>query len=69
LIGRIECALGKVGYNYLLHTQPFDTSCYDYYHWHIELFPRTTKVAGFEWSTGVFINTVAPETAASELRC
>jgi UDPglucose--hexose-1-phosphate uridylyltransferase len=68
LIGRIERTLGNVGYNYLLHTQPFDTSRYDYYHWHIELFPRITKVAGFEWSTGVFINTVAPETAAAELR-
>ncbi|MEX2025716.1 MAG: DUF4921 family protein, partial [Pirellulaceae bacterium] len=68
LIGRIERTLGNVGYNYLLHTQPFDSSRYDYYHWHIELFPRITKVAGFEWSTGVFINTVAPETAAAELR-
>lgn len=68
LIGRIEGALGPVGYNYLLHSQPFDTSRYDYYHWHIELFPRITKVAGFEWSTGVFINTVPPEAAAAELR-
>jgi UDPglucose--hexose-1-phosphate uridylyltransferase len=68
LIGRIERTLGNVGYNYLLHTQPFDTSRYDHYHWHIELFPRITKVAGFEWSTGVFINTVAPETAAKALR-
>ena len=68
LIGRIERTLGNVGYNYLLHTQPFDTARYDYYHWHIELFPRITKVAGFEWSTGVFINTVAPEAAAAALR-
>jgi UDPglucose--hexose-1-phosphate uridylyltransferase len=68
LIGRIERALGPVGYNFLLHSQPFDTSSYDHYHWHIELFPRITKVAGFEWSTGVFINTTPPEAAADELR-
>jgi UDPglucose--hexose-1-phosphate uridylyltransferase len=68
LVGRIERALGPVGYNYLLHSQPFDTGRYDHYHWHIELFPRITKVAGFEWSTGVFINQVAPEAAAAELR-
>ena len=68
LIGCIERALGPVGYNFLLHSQPFDTSRYDYYHWHIELFPRITKVAGFEWSTGVFINTTPPEIAADELR-
>lgn len=68
LIGCIERSLGNVGYNFLLHSQPFDTSCYDYYHWHIALFPRITKVAGFEWSTGVFINTTPPEAAADELR-
>lgn len=68
LVGCIESTLGKVGYNYLLHSQPFDGGPYDHYHWHIELFPRITKVAGFEWSTGVFINTVAPETAAKTLR-
>jgi UDPglucose--hexose-1-phosphate uridylyltransferase len=41
---------------------------YDHYHWHIEIVPRLTKVAGFEWSTGCFINPYAPEAAASHLR-
>jgi galactose-1-phosphate uridylyltransferase len=30
--------------------------------------PRTARTAGFEWSTGVFINAVMPEQAAAELR-
>jgi UDPglucose--hexose-1-phosphate uridylyltransferase len=68
IISRIERAVGNVAYNYFLHTQPFDMPAYDHYHWHIEIVPRLTKVAGFEWSTGCFINPYAPEAAASHLR-
>jgi UDPglucose--hexose-1-phosphate uridylyltransferase len=67
-IGRIERAAGQVAYNYFLHTQPFDMPAYDHYHWHIEIIPRLTKVAGFEWSTGCFINPYSPESAAQHLR-
>jgi UDPglucose--hexose-1-phosphate uridylyltransferase len=67
-IGCIERAVGPVAYNYFLHTQPFDMPAYDHYHWHIEIIPRLTKVAGFEWSTGCFINSYPPESAAEHLR-
>jgi len=39
-----------------------------YYHWHLEVYPKLSIWAGFEKSTGVYINTVPPENAASELR-
>jgi UDPglucose--hexose-1-phosphate uridylyltransferase len=68
LVGRIECAVGPIAYNYFLHTRPFDMPAYDHYHWHIEIIPRLTKVAGFEWSTGCFINPYPPEAAAAHLR-
>jgi UDPglucose--hexose-1-phosphate uridylyltransferase len=68
LIGRIERATGHVAYNYFLHSQPFDMPAYDHYHWHIEIIPRLTKVAGFEWGTGCFINPYSPEAAAEHLR-
>jgi UDPglucose--hexose-1-phosphate uridylyltransferase len=68
VIGRIERAAGLVAYNCILHTQPFDTSPHDHYHWHIEIIPRLTKVAGFEWGTGCFINPLPPEAAAAHLR-
>jgi UDPglucose--hexose-1-phosphate uridylyltransferase len=68
MIGCIERAIGPVAYNYFLHTQPFDMPAYDHYHWHIEIIPRLTKVAGFEWSTGCFINPYPPESAAAHLR-
>ena len=68
IIGRMEDALGPVAYNYYLKAAPFDTSPHGQYDWHIEIFPRMVKVAGFEWSTGIFINTVSPEAAAELLR-
>lgn len=55
-------------FNYLLHSLPFDTNQQDHYHWHIEILPRTAKQAGFEWGTGIHINTMEPMQAASELR-
>ncbi len=39
-----------------------------HYHWHIEVIPRLTKVAGFEWGSGFYINPVPPENAAGFLR-
>lgn len=68
LVGRIERAGGQSAYNCVLHTQPFDTPPHDHYHWHIEILPRLTKVAGFEWGTGCFINPLPPESAAAQLR-
>lgn len=38
------------------------------FHWHIEVLPRLTPQAGFEWGTGLFINPTAPEDAAAFLR-
>jgi len=43
------------------------TLTYDY-HWHIEIIPRLTSVAGFEWGTGFYINPIPPEVAADHLR-
>lgn len=54
-------------FNYLIHTLPSAHADTNFYHWHIEIIPRIAKEAGFEWATGVHINTVAPERAAVEL--
>lgn len=65
---KIERALNMPAYNYMVHTTPFDLESADHYHWHIEVIPRLTKVAGFEWGTGFYINPVVPEAAAEFLR-
>jgi UDPglucose--hexose-1-phosphate uridylyltransferase len=36
--------------------------------WRLEVFPRTTRLAGLELGAGVFVVPVAPERAAAELR-
>jgi UDPglucose--hexose-1-phosphate uridylyltransferase len=68
LLARMEAVLNRPAYNFFLHTAPFDSAPYHYYHWHVEVFPRLTKAAGFEWGTGYFINPVSPEEAAKTLR-
>jgi UDPglucose--hexose-1-phosphate uridylyltransferase len=65
---KLEAALDRPAYNYIIHTAPFDSHEVAHYHWHIEIIPRLTKVAGFEWGTGFYINTVPPEEAAAFLR-
>ncbi len=65
---KIEAALDRPAYNYIIHTAPFDTQALDHYHWHIEIIPRVTKTAGFEWGTGFYINPVPPEEAATFMR-
>lgn len=68
VLTKIEIALERPAYNYLIHTSPLDTGPLRHYHWHIEIIPRLTRVAGFEWGTGFYINPVAPEIAAACLR-
>ncbi len=47
------------------HTAPWTGADF---HWHIEIIPKLTKVAGFEWGTGFYINPTPPEEAARFLR-
>ena len=54
-------------YNYGFHLS-IEKETKDYYHWHLEIYPKLSIWAGFEKSTGVYINTISPEKAALELR-
>ncbi|MFQ6132296.1 MAG: galactose-1-phosphate uridylyltransferase [Armatimonadota bacterium] len=77
-LGCLRDVLGNPPYNYVLHTSPnlmpragrpdyWGTLPLDF-HWHVEIYPRLTRMAGFEWGTGFYINPVAPEEAARVLR-
>ena len=68
VLKKIDRLLGFPPYNYMLHTSPFNKDVSDFYHWHFEIIPRLTKVAGFEWGTGFYINPTPPEQAAQYLR-
>jgi len=68
ILCKLEVALDDPPYNYNVHTTPFDTPEIPHYHWHMEIIPRLTKIAGFEWGSGFYINPVLPEQAAAFLR-
>jgi len=65
---RLNMAADHPSFNYVLHSAPLKHRRGKQYHWHIEILPRMTQVAGFEWGSGFYINTVAPEDAAQKLR-
>jgi len=68
ILDRLDQALETPAYNYLIHTAPLGAGPVNHYHWHIEVIPCITKIAGFEWGTGCYINPVLPESAAAFLR-
>lgn len=65
---RLNLALENPPFNYIIHSAAFQEGAAEYYHWHIEIMPKLTKVAGFEWGSGFYINPTPPEEAAKFLR-
>ena len=68
LLLRMDRALEHPAYNLIVHTSPFVGDTTDVYHWHVEILPKLTRVAGFEWGAGFYINPTSPEEAAQVLR-
>ena len=68
LIGRLGRLFGDPPYNFALHTAPLKDVDPEHFHWHLELMPKLTRLAGFELGTGFFINPTPPEDAARFLR-
>ncbi len=65
---RMKSALANPSYNFFIHTSPVQYAYQVSYHWHIEVIPKLTRVAGFEWGTGFYYVPTAPERAAKFLR-
>ena len=65
---KIKKALNNPPYNYIIHMAPLKKQEIYYTHWHIEIMPKLTKVAGFEWGSGFYINPTPPEEAAKYLQ-
>jgi len=68
LLRRMNKMLLNPPYNLLIHSAPLNEAAGDFYHWHMEIIPKLTKVAGFEWATGFYVNPTPPEEAAQVLR-
>jgi len=67
-LAALESAQPSAAYNFVLQTSPFTGGHEESYHWRLRVIPRLSKVAGFEWGSDCFINTVTPEQAAKTLR-
>jgi UDPglucose--hexose-1-phosphate uridylyltransferase len=68
VLRRIDRVLHHPPFNFMLHTAPLREGPLDDFHWHLEIIPKLTNVAGYEWGSGFFINPVPPEDAAAALR-
>jgi UDPglucose--hexose-1-phosphate uridylyltransferase len=76
-LGKLGKGLNEPQYNLIFQTAPlrtghrrsgyWDTIDQDF-RWHLEILPRLTQTAGFEWGTGFYINPMPPEDAAAFLR-
>lgn len=77
-LARMQAVLSDPPFNLVLHNAPnlnmkpklsgqFE-AIEHHFQWYLEIIPRLTTVAGFEWGTGFFINPTLPEEAARNLR-
>lgn len=65
---KLNKGLKDPAYNFFFHTAPCDGKDYSYYHWHIEILPRTNIWAGIELGTGIEVSSIEPEQVAKFLR-
>jgi len=74
---KIKIGLNDPAYNYIIQTAPLRRgkggpdrwkTIQEDYHWHIEIMPRITRIAGFEKGTGFYISCIPPEASAEYLR-
>ena len=65
---RLNLALENPPFNFIIHSAPFQEGAADFFHWHVEIMPKLTKVAGFEWGSGFYINPTPPEESAKYMR-
>ncbi len=70
ILMRFKIGLNDPAYNYMIQTCPVkNASSFKHaYHWHMEIMPRLTRVAGFERGTGFYICPIPPEMSAAHLK-
>jgi UDPglucose--hexose-1-phosphate uridylyltransferase len=68
VLGRLFVALDNPHFNYVIRSLSPSERDVKYFHWYATIIVRVARMAGFELGTGMFINTVLPETSAQVLR-
>lgn len=68
-VERLARLVPGADYNWWLHQAPFrPTAASAAWHWHLEMLPRLSHLAGFELGTGCHVSTLAATDAARRLR-
>jgi UDPglucose--hexose-1-phosphate uridylyltransferase len=71
VIGRLDRLAPGADYNWWLHQAPFarrTPAAGGRWHWHLEILPRLSGLAGFELGTGCHITTAGAAVSAQRLR-
>jgi len=73
VVRRLALRLPDVDYNWWLHEAAWRAdgqalAARDRWHWHLEILPRATELAGFELATGCHITALPAAEAAARLR-
>ncbi|MDH5561378.1 MAG: galactose-1-phosphate uridylyltransferase [Deltaproteobacteria bacterium] len=68
VLQRLYCLLGDPDYNYIINSISTNDGEVQFYHWSLNIMPRITKLAGFEFGAEIYINITAPEDCAKLLR-
>jgi len=67
VVGRIRTLAPGADYNWWLHQAPLVGATPPGWHWHLEILPRLSGIAGFELATGCHITTVGAAESARRL--
>ena len=65
-LARLDGVVAGAPYNVAVHSRPATAT--EDYHWHVHVWPRLQREAGFERGSGLLVDVVDPEQAAARLR-
>ena len=68
ILTAFRLSLDNPDFNFVIRTAPYVLSEVPFYHWHIQIMPRTKILGGFERGTRIQVNTIVPEDSAQMLR-
>lgn len=64
---KLKTTLKDPSYNLIVHSLPLGLPASPSFHWHVEIIPKLTRIAAFEWGTGFYVNPTSPEAASRSL--
>ena len=67
VLSKLAYSVDDLSYNMIIHSAPAGLKSKKHFHWHLEILPKLARMAGFEWGSGFYINSVSPEEAARVL--